>query len=165
MQARSTWTSAFVTICAAVSLVQLAACSNPEPAPADAPPSMNTTAAPAMPDAENIETASGDRFADYKGDATAGGSVFAQCKACHSLSQGVNGIGPSLYKMVGRRASQDVAFAYSPANRTSGITWTQEKLFQYLENPRRIVPGTKMSFAGMADPQQRADLIAYLAEH
>jgi cytochrome c len=53
-------------------------------------------------------------------------------------------------------------FNYSQANRNAGITWSPEKLFQYLENPRRVVPGTSMAFAGIGDPQRRADLIAYL---
>ncbi len=53
-------------------------------------------------------------------------------------------------------------FNYTAANKNSGITWTPEKLFQYLEAPQRVVPGTKMTFAGFADPQKRADVIAYL---
>lgn len=53
-------------------------------------------------------------------------------------------------------------YAYSSANKNSGIVWTKDKLFAYLENPRKYVPGTKMSFAGLKNPQGRADKIAYL---
>lgn len=52
--------------------------------------------------------------------------------------------------------------SYTPANANSGITWTPEKLYQYLENPRRVIPGTKMAFAGLRNGQDRADVIAYL---
>ena len=75
----------------------------------------------------------------------------------------MNKIGPSLHGVVGRPAGKEPGFTYTAANRDSGITWTEEKLFQYLENPQRVVPGTKMSFAGWpTDPQKRADVIAYL---
>ena len=66
------------------------------------------------------------------------------------------------HAVVGRAAGTIAGFDYTPANKNSGITWTPEKLFQYLENPQRIVPGTKMIFPGFPDPQKRADVIAYL---
>lgn len=72
-------------------------------------------------------------------------------------------IGPSLFGVVGREAGTIPGFHYSPANKNSGITWTPEKLDPYLTNPKAIVPGTTMMFAGLKDAQQRADLIAYLA--
>ncbi|MGL4314890.1 MAG: c-type cytochrome, partial [Sphingomonas sp.] len=53
-------------------------------------------------------------------------------------------------------------YTYSAANKNSGITWTPEKLFQYLEAPQRVVPGTKMTYPGLKDAQKRADVIAYL---
>ena len=74
----------------------------------------------------------------------------------------MNKIGPSLHGVVGRAAGSIAGFTYSSANKTSGITWSEAKLFQYLENPQRVVPGTKMSFPGWSDPQKRADVIAYL---
>lgn len=122
-----------------------------------------TPAAATAPAADNVDTVSGAKFADFKGDAAAGEKVFIQCKTCHEVTAGVNKIGPSLSKVVGRAAGTVANYTYSPANKNSGITWTQEKLFQYLENPQRVVPGTKMAFAGIADPQKRADVIAYLA--
>lgn len=119
-------------------------------------------AAPAAPAADDTATVSGAKLADFTGDPAKGEAVFIQCKTCHVTEAGVNRIGPSLHGVVGRKASTVAGYAYSEANHNSGITWTPEKLFQYLENPQRVVPGTKMAFAGIADPQKRADLIAWL---
>ena len=97
-----------------------------------------------------------------KSDILYGKVVFLQCKTCHVLEPGQNRIGPSLAGIVGRAAGTVEGFSYTPANANSGITWTEEKLFQYLENPQRVVPGTKMAFAGLSKAQDRADVIAYL---
>lgn len=135
------------------------------PAPTTPAAPAANTAAPAAtaPAPDNTETLTGATLAQFTGDAKAGETVFIQCKTCHVLDAGVNRIGPSLHNIVGRQAGQVAGYTYSPANANSGITWTPEKLFQYLENPQRIVPGTKMAFAGIPDPQKRADLIAYLS--
>ncbi len=71
-------------------------------------------------------------------------------------------VGPSLAGIVGRAAGSVAGYSYSNANKNSGITWTPEKMFQYLEKPARVVPGTKMAFAGLPKAQDRADVIAYL---
>jgi cytochrome c len=113
--------------------------------------------------ADATDTLDGTKFADMKGDAAAGEKVFAQCKTCHVIDAGVNRIGPSLHAVVGRKAGEIAGFSYSAANKESGITWTAEKLYQYLEKPARVVPGTKMAFAGLAKGQDRADVIAYLS--
>jgi len=112
--------------------------------------------------ADATDTVDGTKFADMKGDAAAGEKIFTQCKTCHVIDPGVNRIGPSLHGIIGRKAGQIAGFSYSSANKESGITWTAEKLYQYLEKPARVVPGTKMSFAGLAKGQDRADVIAYL---
>ena len=132
-------------------------------------PAADTAAAPAAPAAaaavaaDNTDTVAGVKFASYTGDAKKGEADFITCKTCHAIEAGVNKIGPSLHNIVGRKAGEIAGYTYSAANKNSGITWTEEKLFQYLENPQRIVPGTKMSFAGWpTDPQKRADVIAYL---
>jgi len=121
-------------------------------------------AAPAAgaPAADNTDTLTGVKYASYAGDAAKGKIAFLQCQTCHSGDAGVNKIGPSLHGVVGRKASSVPGYSYSAANHASRITWTEEKLFQYLEKPQRVVPGTKMSFAGFSDPQKRADVIAYL---
>jgi cytochrome c len=119
-------------------------------------------AAAAAPAPDNVDTLDGSKLASFTGDPAKGEQVFIQCKTCHVTEPGVNRIGPSLHNKVGAEAGKVAGYNYSPANANSGITWTKEKLFQYLENPQRVVPGTKMAFAGIPDPQKRADLIAWL---
>lgn len=127
-----------------------------------APPAA-TPAAPAGPPATtDVTTLDGTTFASFTGDAAAGKLVFAQCRTCHVTDAGVNKVGPSLAGIVGRKAGTVSGFSYSPANASADVTWTKEKLFQYLEKPQRVVPKTKMVFAGMPDAQKRADVIAYL---
>jgi len=133
------------------------------PAAADAAaPAAAAGAATTKVSADATDTVDGTKFADMKGDAASGEKIFAQCKACHVIDPGVNRIGPSLHGIIGRKSGQIAGFSYSAANKSSGITWTPEKLFQYLEKPSRVVPGTKMTFAGLAKAQDRADVIAYL---
>lgn len=96
------------------------------------------------------------------GDAAAGKAVFAKCMACHTTEAGKNKIGPSLHGVVGRKAGAVAGFAYSPAMKGSGITWTEAELDAFLANPRTKVKGTKMFFAGLPKPEDRANLIAYL---
>lgn len=102
-------------------------------------------------------------YASLKGNAAAGAKVFAQCKACHVTDKGVNRVGPSLFGVVGRKAGTVPGYTYSAANKNSGVTWAPATLYTYLENPRKFMPGTKMAFAGIKNPQQRADVIAYLS--
>ncbi|MCS6987791.1 MAG: cytochrome c family protein [Sphingomonadaceae bacterium] len=103
-------------------------------------------------------------FRSLKGNPAAGEKVFAQCRACHVTDKGVNRVGPSLHGIVGRKAGTVPGYNYSTANKNSGVTWTPEVLYVYLENPRKFMPGTKMAFAGLRNPQQRADVIAYLQQ-
>ena len=95
------------------------------------------------------------------GNATHGAVVFHQCQVCHVVTA-QNRVGPSLKGVVGRHSGIYPGYMYSSANKNSGIVWTEDKLFAYLENPRKYVPGTKMGFAGLKAPQDRADVIAYL---
>lgn len=122
------------------------------------------TAAPPAgpPPASDIITLDGVALASLTGDAAAGKSVFAQCRTCHVTDAGVNKTGPSLGGIVGRKSGTVAGYNYSPANAGIGLTWTKEKLFQYLEKPQRVIPKTKMIFAGISDAQKRADVIAYL---
>jgi cytochrome c len=73
-----------------------------------------------------------------------------------------NGIGPALHGVIGRPRASVPGFAYSSAMRAEQAPWTLDALFQYLRDPQLDMPGTSMSFAGLADAQQRIDLIAYL---
>lgn len=96
------------------------------------------------------------------GDADHGAIVFHKCAVCHSIQAGVNHIGPSLHGVVGRHSGSVANFHYSAANKNSGIVWTAQKIFVYLQAPQKMVPGTKMSFPGLPAAQDRADVIAYL---
>ncbi len=97
-------------------------------------------------------------------DAAAGAKVFkTQCTVCHSPVAGKNLVGPSLFGIVGRQAGSAPGFHYSAANKGSGVTWDAATLDKYLPNPRAFIHGTTMSYAGLKNDTQRADLIAYLA--
>ena len=96
------------------------------------------------------------------GNAANGQKVFVQCKTCHVTTAGVNRIGPSLHAVVGRTSGSVPKYAYSAANKNSKVVWSEAVLFKYLEAPRKFMPGTKMSFAGLKKPQDRADVIAWL---
>lgn len=89
--------------------------------------------------------------------------AFAQCQVCHSTERGKNMIGPSLAGIVGRKAAIEPGFAYSPALKAKKLTWDKATLDKWLTNPMAMVPGTRMTYAGLANPAQRQGLIAYLA--
>lgn len=96
-------------------------------------------------------------------DVGKGEKVFSKCKACHKVEDGVNGTGPHLFAIVDRAVAAVSEFAYSGALVAVTETWSPEALDGFLENPKKYAPGTKMSFAGLKKPADRANLIAYLA--
>ena len=98
------------------------------------------------------------------GDAARGETRFQDCAACHRLDAGANTIGPGLHGIFTRRAGELADFRYSPAMKRSGIVWTPETLEQFIADPQAMVPGNRMPFAGLANPSDRADLIAYLTK-
>ncbi|NGM44845.1 cytochrome c family protein [Rhodobacter sp. SGA-6-6] len=99
------------------------------------------------------------------GDAAAGEKVFGKCKACHKMD-GTNGTGPHLDGVVNRAKASVEGFSYSEALKAMAAdAWTPENLFAFLESPKGYAPGTKMAFAGLPKPEDRANLIAYLAAH
>lgn len=97
------------------------------------------------------------------GNAKKGAKIFkAKCSQCHTINQGgAAKNGPNLFGVFGTSSGKK-EYAYTDANRDSGIVWTEKHLFAYLENPKKYIPGTKMVFAGMKNPKERADLIAYI---
>jgi cytochrome c len=96
------------------------------------------------------------------GDAARGEARFQDCAACHKLEAGNNNVGPSLHGIFERKAGALSDFRYSPAMKRSGISWTPESLDKFITDPQAMVPANRMPYAGMANPGDRADLIAYL---
>lgn len=97
-------------------------------------------------------------------DPVHGRVVFSQmCSVCHSNTRGGPAmIGPPLFGVVGRKAGGVGGYAYSPALKGSGITWTGPELHTYLQGPAKMIPGVRMPFAGVKNPTQLDDLVAYL---
>lgn len=87
--------------------------------------------------------------------------AFFQCRSCHSVEPGRNGIGPTLYGIVGSKAGEVPGFNFSPALKESGIVWDRATLEQWLAGPTKMVPGTRMVI-GVPDPVRRKDIIDYL---
>jgi cytochrome c len=103
-----------------------------------------------------------------EGDAAKGEKVFAKCKACHEVEQGVNKVGPTLKGLVDRKAASVPDYKYSEAmlaKAAEGVVWDEATLTAYLPDPKKFVPKTKMAFPGLKKPEEIADVIAYLKAH
>jgi cytochrome c len=123
----------------------LAACGKPEEKAAGSEAA--GSAAPAAP----AVAAAGTPPADW-----------GKCAVCHTNKPGINAVGPTLFAVVGRKAGSVPGYAYSDANKASGLTWDEATLDEYLTAPMKKVPGTKMVFAGISDPAERKTVIDYL---
>lgn len=95
-------------------------------------------------------------------DAMRGEAIYARCQACHALA--FDRVGPRHCGLLGRRAGSVPDFAYSGALKQSAIVWDEKSLDRFLAAPMKAVPGTSMTYAGIPDRQERADLIAYLRQ-
>lgn len=89
-------------------------------------------------------------------------AAFTQCASCHSVEPGRNLLGPSLHGVTGRKAGTLAGFSYSPAMAASGLTWDAATLDTFIAAPQSVAPGTRMSYAGMADAAQRKTVVEYL---
>ena len=96
------------------------------------------------------------------GDAAKGKTVYAKCMVCHDIKPGVNRLGPSMAGIYGRQVATVPGFNYSPAMKKLNIKWDDANLHQYLEKPMKFVPGNRMAFVGLAKPEDRDNVIAYL---
>jgi cytochrome c len=97
------------------------------------------------------------------GDAAKGEAVFKKCAACHNAEPGgANALGPGLYGVMGNPVAGHPGFAFSEALKSKGGTWDWETMSQWLSNPKKFAPGTKMTFAGLGNPQDRADVMLFL---
>jgi cytochrome c len=98
-------------------------------------------------------------------DAAAGEQSFKKCLVCHSIGPDAkNKVGPAQNGLDGRKAGTVEGFSYSDANKNSGITWNEQTFKQYIKAPQAMIPGTKMTFAGITDPQESDNLWAYLKQ-
>ncbi|HEX3367811.1 cytochrome c family protein [Phenylobacterium sp.] len=150
---------------AAIAAAALSACNKP----ANAPPAETTTtstptAAPAPMTDEEKKAALAKLPAPYNAaDLDNGESKFALCSTCHTLQQGgPNMTGPNLYGVFGRKAATSPGFTYSDALKAVGWSWDAQHLDSWITDPKVAAPGTKMTFAGLKDPKDRTDVIAYV---
>jgi cytochrome c len=97
------------------------------------------------------------------GDAAHGQVVFQRCAICHKVEKGAaGGLGPNLFGVVGRKAATQPGFEYSGPLKAANITWTNDKLSQWVGGPAKMVPGTKMAFPGITSKGEVRDVVAYL---
>jgi len=89
-------------------------------------------------------------------------AAFMQCRSCHAVEPGRHGVGPSLFAVYGTKAGELPGYSFSAAMKDSGLTWDDATLDKWLEAPAKLVPGTKMIYAGMPDPAKRKDVIEYM---
>jgi cytochrome c len=99
-------------------------------------------------------------------DAENGAEVFKKCRACHQIGEDAkNAVGPVLNGLLGRKSGTIEGFSYSDANKGSGVVWDEATFAKYIADPRAFMPGTKMAFAGLKDPEDIKDLIAFLKQY
>ena len=99
-------------------------------------------------------------------DVEAGKAAFNKCMACHAIGEGAkNKVGPELNGLDGRHSGTVEGYAYSDANKNSGITWNEAEFKDYIKDPKVKIPGTKMAFAGIKNEKEINDLWAFIAQY
>ena len=153
-------------LCLAAATAVLAGCSKPASAPDQAatPTEPASAPAPAAPTPEQIKASLAALPAPYSaGDVENGKMKFTQCAACHTTGEGgPNMTGPNLYGVFGRKAGTAANFSYSDGLKAAGWTWDAAHIDTWITNPKAMIDGTRMAFAGVKDAKDRADVIAYL---
>ena len=149
--------TARVTLISAATVILLTACGSENASPTQENDTVvETTDSSAAPEPA-------DSPASTETAATTAPAGFGQCRACHTPEKdGRSGIGPNLWGIAGQPAAQVAGFNYSPAMKSSGLTWDTATLDGFLKEPMKVVPGTKMAFAGLRNDEQRAEVVAFL---
>ncbi len=147
----------------AVAAAALSACNKPAGGQSGGPATASGPA-PALLSGDDAKKAQAALPAPYNtADLSNGESKFALCSTCHTLVEGgPNMTGPNLHGVIGRKAASVPGFSYSDALKASGWTWDGAHVDSWITDPKVAAPGTKMTFAGMKDPKDRTDVIAYL---
>ncbi len=114
-----------------------------------------------------VEQAVGESGPDSSAEAPASAAnaapaAFAICKSCHAVEKDKHMIGPSLFGVFGTKAGEIPGYPFSAAMKASGLTWDDATLDSFLANPMKVVPGTRMTYAGQSDPAKRKEIIEYL---
>ena len=164
-----------LAILAVGAVLFLSACGKPAQPSSDQPetPGEPASAAPEASEAQDSDHKMNEAQAKaalatlpaayHDADLDDGQSKFALCKSCHTITEGgPDLVGPNLYGVFGRKAGTKPGFAYSEALKATGITWDADQIDRWITDPRKVAQGTKMTYAGMSDPESRRDLVAYL---
>jgi len=107
-----------------------------------------------------VATVSNSALAD--GDLNKGKRIYNKCKTCHVLEKKQNKIGPHLVGIMGRKAGSVTGFKYSGAMKNAGLVWDEKTLDAYITDPKKYIPGNKMTFAGLNKEDDRKNVIAYI---
>ncbi|PTS91679.1 MULTISPECIES: c-type cytochrome [unclassified Caulobacter] len=141
----------------------LTACSKSDDKTAAGTPTATPAVAEGPTDAQKAAALASLPAPYNTGDLANGQRKFALCRSCHTIAEGGPSMtGPNLYGVFGRKAGSVADYSYSDPVKAAGFIWDGEHLDKWLADPRGFMPGTKMSFAGVKDPKDRIDLIAYL---
>jgi cytochrome c len=153
-----------LSIVALAAVAGLSACNKPASQPATGETNAASGPAGSLLSDEDAKKAQAALPAPYNtADLSNGQSKFALCSTCHTVVQGgPNMTGPNLHGVFGRRAGSVADFKYSDALKATGWTWDPAHVDTWITDPKTAVPGTKMTFAGLKDPKDRTDVIAYV---
>ncbi len=157
--------NAAIATTASLALLAVAACgkSGQAPAPTNAANAAPAAAPSALTDAQKKALLAELPAAYQSADLSNGEAKFALCRSCHTIDQGgTDMIGPNLWGIFGRKAGTKAGFAYSDGLSKAGWRWDADELDKWITNPKTLVPDTKMTFVGLADPNDRRDVIAFL---
>jgi cytochrome c len=151
---------------AAIAAATLSGCNKPSTSSQPGPAAGTATPAPGMSDADKQKALAALPAPYNTADLSNGESKFALCQTCHTLVEGgPNMTGPNLHGVFGRKAATSPGFTYSDALKATGWTWDAAHVDSWITDPKVAAAGTKMTFAGMKDPKDRTDTIAYLMVH